>query len=204
MVLPAGNPDRPQRRTTLLTKHRVVGNPTDRSDPWALVNSADYSENTFYVGYHGNRGSADSKQHNIRTSNAMDAAIRELIDKGQVPYKTVDDFYRDAAAHRAKFVKDQLDDPNSKMEFVVDTTLIESFMNRVEAMREMRRNVMAHAMATIQQLHRTKEMDDLREALEHAGLLADQWHAYKEGGELRDFLVQYEHLQRRAAMKSVD
>lgn len=186
-----------------MSSPRIVGNPTDRSDPWALVNSADYSENTFYVGYHGNRGSADSKQHNIRTSNAMDAAMRELIDKGLVPYKTLDDFYRDAAAHRAKYVKDQLDSPDCQLELVVDTTLIESFMNRIEAMRDQRRTVMARAMATIQQLHQAKEMDDLREALDHAGMLADQWYDYREGTELKDFLGQYEHLQRRATMKPV-
>lgn len=179
---------------------KIVGNPADRSDPWALADSPDYSTDTFYVGYHGRRG--DFAQINTKVSKALSAVIQGLIARGDLPYKTLNDFVRDALTHRAKFLVDELQNPSSQLERIVDTSLIESVLQQQESEEQERAELLQHIRQRVATLAGRNELVSLREVLEQAELLADAWSDFAHGRELAEFVRGYEHARRRQQIRT--
>lgn len=81
---------------------RVTGQSVDKDDPWAIAQTNGYDIDKFYTRSTDGKGHSENVQ--AKLSPAMIGEIGELLHARVLPYKTVQDFIRDACIHRAKYV----------------------------------------------------------------------------------------------------
>lgn len=91
-----------------------VGQIVDPNDPWALATGSGYDETRFYMRSTDGKGHSENIQ--AKLSPAMVNELQALIHRGELPYRTVQDFIRDACVHRAKYLNDQLGKGNLKLD----------------------------------------------------------------------------------------
>lgn len=85
---------------------RVTGQQSDPDDPWAMAQTNGYDIDNFYTRSTDGKGHSENVQ--AKLSPAMVGELSALINRRELPYRTVQDFIRDACVHRAKYVSDLL------------------------------------------------------------------------------------------------
>ena len=88
--------------TNMSNTNNVLTNPSDPLDPWSIASGAGYSIDNFYVRSTDGKGHSENIQ--AKLSPAVLGQLQALISGGICPYRTVQDFIRDAVIHRAKYL----------------------------------------------------------------------------------------------------
>lgn len=105
-----------------------ITKPVDPADPWTTVAGPQYDIAKFYM------KSTDSHGHgspaNAKISTGLHGEISALIATKKLPYRTVGDFMRDAAFHRARYLAQQY--KLGQLQGLTDTDLAAQFFEAEE------------------------------------------------------------------------
>jgi hypothetical protein len=79
----------------------VIGPVVDTQDPWAIASGSGYDIDTVYI------RATDGKGHSVNVqaplSTNIHAAVMTIVNHEATKYRSVQDFIRDAVAHRARY-----------------------------------------------------------------------------------------------------
>lgn len=153
--------------------------PTGLDSDWQLIRGT-YNPDEFYT------ATKNEKDHSAHVSTAMhpdiDTAVRELVSLRELPYRTVGDFYRNAAVHQLMKDRDRVKNPE-----VRSTVAAAIYMEQlVEKQLLMKRflDLLEHIDDVIN-MYRGKEGGDLEVAkfvqaqLDEASSIPDGfWHSW--------------------------
>jgi hypothetical protein len=87
-----------------MVTQRVTGQAIDPDDPWAMAQTNGYDVDNFYVRSTDGKGHSENVQ--AKLSPAMVGELTAMVHSQQLPYRTLQDFIRDACVHRAKYVSE--------------------------------------------------------------------------------------------------
>lgn len=136
MDVVSDSPAQPAERDTHVTR-KVTGQSTDPLDPWAIAQTNGYDIDNFYIRSTDSKGHSENVQ--ARLSPAMVGELGALIHSQQLPYRTVQDFIRDACVHRAKYVSDLISSGRAQELGFGPMIAAEAMIARIEQNRERRR-----------------------------------------------------------------
>lgn len=172
---------------------KVIGNPADRTDPWALANGPDYRPEYFYIKSQDKHG--HSNLVHVKVTTTVIGEIKKLIAKELLPYRSVADFIRDAIIHRAKYIADNYDAGN--LEQIVLGEALMSRMQMRKAEMEHRTEVVEQLRSHLASLQADSQWLEMCEVMDEAIELADLWSGSRHASEIDQIVAQYAFVRDR-------
>ena len=149
----------------------TIGQPVDPNDPWSVASGNAYDLTNFYIRSTDGKGHSENIQ--VKISTAMAGAINALIREDVVPYRTIQDFVRDAIVHRAKWLSD-----NKRTLRIDPIASADAFMAKLEQVKQERLLVVELVETAQRQFDEAVRVNDRQLALDimlSLEQIADTW-----------------------------
>lgn len=111
-----------------MTTSTSITKPVDPADPWTTVAGPQYDISKYYM--KSTDGHGHGSPANAKISTGLHGEISALIATRKLPYKTISDFMRDAAFHRARYLAHQF--KLGKLQSLTDVDLATQFFEAEE------------------------------------------------------------------------
>jgi hypothetical protein len=166
---------------TRYTMSTIVNQVVDPNDPWALATGQGYSVDTFYVRSTDGKGHSENIQ--AKLSPAMVGELNALIRTGDVPYRTIQDFIRDACTHRAKWLADNKLAARSLDPIAAADALL-AIMEQRKLRRELAENMAAQTKREFDEAMRHGDTSEALQMIDYLDQVADTWQDVTQQGIL--------------------
>lgn len=155
---------------------RVTGQSIDPEDPWAIAQTNGYDIDKFYIRSTDGRGHSENVQ--AKLSPAMIGELNELIHTRELPYRTVQDFIRDACVHRARYISELVKTGKAAELSFGKLVAAEAKLTQIEQRAERRRlgqRVLDATAVEFKELIDAGKRSDAWDLVEEFCELADEW-----------------------------
>lgn len=155
----------------------VVGPVTDPVDPWAIVASDKYDPDTVFL------RATDQKGHSVNVqcpvSTNIYGQVQAIVTHPHTKYRSVQDFIRDAVAHRLRYWVDV--EKSGRIEHLpgaaeaYETERMRSLLDQIRTRGESAGQLVRDTEHAVQSLLRAGKWMDAAELLDRLDVLLESW-----------------------------
>lgn len=169
----------------------VIGPVTDPLDPWAMISGNQYDIDTIYT------RSTDGKGHSVNIqaplSTNVHGQVAAIVGLEDTKYRSVQDFVRDAVAHRLRYWQEVMQSGRLRMLPGVEEMLAtEAVMTAIADSRTRRtaaRSAMTDSEKEISELISAGLLDEAQDLVDLLDVAMEHWQYQPGFAEMQDTMT---------------